>query len=132
MRTRPARRGVALILALIMLGISGAVMTVTLALLRTDAARLADEVSQLQLRQLLLAGQDVAAADLASAGKIMDRSLPLPPEFSDDAVKIHSLAAEGDTLRVLIEAQAGSRRAAQTVTYQGHDRQWKLIDAAME
>lgn len=132
MNTRHARRGVALILALTILGISAAVMTVTLALLRTDVTRTADEVSQIQLQQLLLAGQDVAAGDLETAGAVKARSLALPPEFSDAAVKIHSLPAEGDTLRVRIDAQFGPRQAAQTVTYQWHDRQWKLIDAAME
>lgn len=126
------RRGFATYVALILLGMMGLVIASTVAYLHADLARTADEVTQTQLRQLLMSGEKAVADQLARTNAAITGPLPLSAALSDAALAVRVTPQPPDAVLVTVEARMAGESAVQHLTYRKLDNAWKLIAAVLE
>ena len=130
-RRRGAATFVAVVsVALVAIAVLGLMLMVRLDMRRTNATR--DEG---QLRQLLLAGQHVAAATLATGETTPDTTLNVPlPDEADPALQLDiafTATDKPDTVTATVTATDGSSITEQRLTYHRDGDRWRLKDATL-
>lgn len=122
---RSLRRGVTMLLAITMLGLASAAMTIVFQFVIDDARRSVSERGNTQLRFLLLAGIEIARdANLAT------KEVTLP----DDVGMLSVESVEDDVNRrvVRIRATSDGRSLSQRATFVRIDQSWSLELATIE
>lgn len=124
-------RGYALYTALVLVGLAGVVFAATMSLLKTDLARTNAELTQTQLRQLLLAGEASAYTELSQTARLTSRRIPVPPDLSDATLVLQVTQSTPDqaTAKVLATYLDASRE--QSLTYTRQDGSWRLTAAKL-
>jgi hypothetical protein len=131
MKPRP-RKGIAVILAVAMLGlVSVALLSITHAL-AYDFTRTRLTTQDAQLRQLLLAGaqEAVAAAKGWNADSLPSKwSMHLPASLVEQGagVSFELEAIEGGQRKVIVTARLGTREQMQSITFRRTDEGWRVF-----
>lgn len=134
-RTRQRRRGFAMVIAIVMVGLiamSLATLGITFAL---QASRTQSQAEEAQLRQLLLAGAQAACAQAtANSGPhpaIWSLSLPNVLCRQGATVTLETFFDSSGRLLIHIEAALPHRRLAQDVRFKQEGGAWHLVLAEL-
>jgi hypothetical protein len=125
------RRGYALYVALLLVGMAGVVFAATMSLLKTDLARTNAEVTQAQLRQLLLAGEASAYVELSKTGTLKDRPVALPPELTGATATLRVDKSTADRVEARVLADYLQAKQEQSLVYTRRDAKWSLESAIL-
>lgn len=124
---RADRRGFALVTAVILLALMSAVALAMVMLLRADMNRTHAAEDEAQLRQLLLAGSDVART-AAETGVV---EVPLPAELAGGKLTLR-IEQEGEQRRASVEASVDAARARQALVLERARTGWRVIEARLD
>jgi Tfp pilus assembly protein PilV len=126
-----SRPGFATFMAVVLLAALGISLAALATMVRIDARRTRDAAHQAQLRQLLLAGERVAASQLADAKAppVGDFKVALPAEAGDHALMLTFQAGGADTDLAIahVIATGDATTARQQLTWrQTPNGAWRL------
>jgi Tfp pilus assembly protein PilN len=124
-------RGAVLWMAIILLAVVAVVIAATMGVLRSDARRTGDEVTGAQLRQLLLAGQASAIAELSQTNTLHDRPVRLPADLHDASLAIKVESAAADRVAATVQAKLAATKREQSLVYTHQNGGWRLESAAL-
>ena len=135
--SRRSRRGFAVLTAIVLTALVAVAIAAALSVFRTNLSRTAAVASDAQLRQLLLAGERVARARLASPadGAGQGERVELPAALPQDGATLHIDAVGPRTegaAAFRVTATLSGRRASQTLRYENRAGGWALADAELE
>jgi hypothetical protein len=117
-RARLRRRGVALLMAVMLIAVVGAVLSALTISISAEAKRTMRHAEDAQLRQLLLAGQFAAQT---SNAQTPSGEVTLPPELKSAGMSVRyemigGASADGKLVRILARDGNG-RKASQTLRF---------------
>jgi hypothetical protein len=123
-------RGLAIVAAVVLIGLTAVAFVALASLVRHDVRRTAQTRGEAQLRQLLLAGERAAAASLATPGQGM-QSVPLPAALSAEGASLSFTPGDpaDETRTVDVDAAYAGFRASQRLKYQRQNGKWLLVRA---
>ena len=118
------RRGMAAIIAVVMIALVGAALVTLGTVFASQVKRTRAAASEAQLRQLLVAGAVVATQMTED-----DREIALPKELANDGATLHvKIHRDGDRATVEIVAKVQSRVLDETIRMEGRDGKWRIIE----
>lgn len=124
------RRGFASFFAVVMIGMVAMAMLSLGLMVQIDARRTRDAGRQAQVRQLLLAGQAVAAEQIA-AGELAEVNVALPAALHEHALSL-SFERDGEAVIATVEATGLDTTGRQTLQYTHEDDdRWALRRATL-
>jgi|GEM_PF-2687457 len=132
-RSKSNRRGFVLMMAVVLVGLIGLGIAGIAQVCRIDMVRTRARAQDAQLRELLLAGADVAIARLAN-GSAVDGMITLPDDLTAQGAKIvlHAQAAAGaDAKEVTIEASFSMHQLSQDLHFVRSQGAWQLNSAEL-
>jgi hypothetical protein len=127
------KRGLAVVAAVVLIGLTGVAFVALASLVRHDVRRTARARNEAQLRQLLLAGEAAAAASLDGQGQGV-QNVTLPSELASDGATLTITPvgdAAGETRVVGVEATHTGLRESQRLTFRRGDGRWRLVRAEL-
>jgi hypothetical protein len=124
--------GLAIVAAVVLIGMAGVVFVALTSLVRHDLRRTAQARGEAQLRQLLLAGEAAAARSVGAPGQ-GGQNVTLPAELSADGATLSFTTgdADGETRVVNVDAAFAGLHASQRLTYQRRDGRWVVVGAEL-
>ncbi len=131
-QTTASNRGLAIVAAVVLIGLTGVAFVGLASLVRHDLRRTAHARGEAQLRQLLLAGERAAAASLDRPGQgIQNVALPAELAAEGATLSITPGDAAGETRVLDVDAGHMSLRASQRLTYERREGRWALVGAEL-
>ncbi|MEO6436391.1 MAG: hypothetical protein ABIP55_11630 [Tepidisphaeraceae bacterium] len=127
-RSRRRPRGVAGLVAIILLLIVAATLAGVATAFSADAQRTRNLAAEAQLRQLLTAGAIAAAEQLKSPDlPTGETTVALPTDLNDRGATLKvSYLREGEGVLAAVDAALPPRRARQTVRFAQKDGRWSV------
>ena len=129
---RHPNHGVAIVAAVVLIGLTGFAFVALASLVRHDVRRTAQARAEAQLRQLLLAGESAVRSSLDAPPQGV-RAVTLPAELSSDGAKLSFTFgdAAGKVRSVDVDAAYMGLGASQRLTYQRREGHWVVVRAEL-
>ena len=125
--------GFAAIMAISLIILVGAALVVVSSGIVADVKKTRNDAVDAQLRELLIAGEAVAARDVAAAPDAKAVAVALPPELAAEGAALKlTPARDGEKVTVGVDAEFAHRRARQVLTFTRDGDRWKLVDARLD
>ncbi len=133
-RSGHARGGFAMVVAITLMGLVAATLAVLATLLVSEAKRTGAAATEAQLRQLLIAGEAVAAQQtqklVETNGK--DQIVALPQELAEGKASLALKSSRNrEGVDVIVTAKYQGREATQTLRFARRGAGWELADARL-
>jgi hypothetical protein len=129
------RRGFAATIAIVLIGLVGAVLLAMSGVFAIEARRARSETAEAQLRQMVLAGTGEAARLASSnsleAGKAVSVALPETLVQQEGRLTLTPASPREGSLTLSMEAKLGRQTMRQSLAFTGANGQWRLASATL-
>lgn len=121
------RRGFALLIAVTLLGLAGATLAILATLVAGEARRTREAAAEAQVRQLLIAGEALAQAQMQNAATTQPVEVKLPDELKGATVVVQRTGEQAH-----IEVAFEGRRAGETVWFSKNGNGWQVSGVELD